>query len=547
VVVVGVVAAGCGSGDTGRNSSVDAQAGPVSAEGGDADATAEAADSMSASDASDGSDPGDVAPEASAPDAGAGQIAGSILNDTASDFAVPDGTTFQVSVVDVPGLSIVVRANQHQYAYTIGSVPAGAHTLRVQEYDSSGNDSYDFYQDATRQVSPVVVAPAQTATADFHLRWHWEAHRADGGPQMPTCSGARQIYFRDALHGIITYKEESATNGVGYLHGAVMRTSDGGATWAVAANNMVADGAQPWMVPDGGNWFQNRHLYATPGGEVALSLGENGVIARSSDFGATWSRVAFQAPAWGTGNIFYGGIASSGTTLYVGAFAGGVQGSNDRFSISNSLDGGSTWNVLLDRCDLSDPGASCSSVNQPNLPLGFAGIDLACGPAGHCISVGGNQVLVTTDDFVTHTTYSALPSGFGCANSTTSARVVWLPTTNTVWVVVPASACGSPPVVRNVSTDGGLTWSGWQSSPISAGGFMSFGDAQTGFDLEARSVSVTHDGGQTLRYTGPAPGDSGSNEGLKLSVVDATHAWVMSQPAGNCNAGTFTDVAKWIQ
>jgi hypothetical protein len=64
------------------------------------------------------------------------------------------------------------------------------------------------------------------------------------------------------------------------------------------------------------------------------------------------------APTDGPGDIYSSGIGVSGTTLYVGAFTGGVQSSVERSSIAQSTTNGATWATILDRCDSTDPTVS---------------------------------------------------------------------------------------------------------------------------------------------------------------------------------------------
>lgn len=195
--------------------------------------------------------------------------------------------------------------------------------------------------------------------------------------------------------------------------------------------------------------------------------------------------------------------------------------------------------MILDRCARDEADASCGSARQPSLALGFAGIDIACGPAGHCISLGSEAILVTRDHFATWNTMGAIPSNFGCGGTQSSGRGVWLPGTGTAWVIVSDSNCFRAAAVRRVTRDGVATWSDWEPSPASQGGFVAFGGAKTGWILEARNLLVTHDGGQTFRSTGPAPHQGGSNEGLRLAVAGAQHAWVTSSTQRSCELGPF--------
>jgi hypothetical protein len=470
-----------------------------------------------------------------------GTVTVRIVNDTEGDFKIPDEVSFRISVVGSDAAPAEVHKASGKYE-AVMIIPAGHRELRLQERDGSGGETIDYFQDATRSTSVDVVA-ADNVSAEFHLKWHWQPVHVPGTDRVPACRGLRQLHFRDALHGMMTLKIDN--NAVAdYGHASALLTEDGGLTWTVGSELMIADAGHPFR-PSPGYWWGTHELLALPDGNTVLSLSESELIARSGDGGKTWSVVPFSPPAWGTPGSGYGGLARSGSYIYVGANAGGVQGSSERTSISRSLDGGKTFQVVLDRCDRNEPTAACGSVAQPNLPLHFAGIDLACGPAGHCVSIGVEQVLATQDDFSTFTTFSALPPGFGCGAGVNAGRVVWVTGTDTVWVIVPASGCGNPPPMRRVSNDGGKTWGDWQASPASSGGSLQFGDANNGFKLEVIDLAVTHDGGKTFRSTGPAPREGATYNGFRLSVADAEHAWVSAESRDACSVDAFSYLAAW--
>ena len=128
--------------------------------------------------------------------------------------------------------------------------------------------------------------------------------------------------------------------------------------------------------------------------------------------------------------------------------------------------------MILDRCARDEADASCGSARQPSLALGFAGIDIACGPAGHCISLGSEAILVTRDHFATWKTMDAIPSNFGCGGTQSSGRVVWLPGTETAWVIVSDSNCFRAGAVRRVTRDGGATSSTQRSCELGPFGYI---------------------------------------------------------------------------
>jgi hypothetical protein len=543
LVIGAMLAAGCG-GDDGdgvdRDAAVDR--GPESGAGDRPADAADAADAagldVPAADAA-GPDAATVLDVAAGEPPPPGRLAGAVINDSSEALRLAHDIQFRITVEGAPAISTMARQRDGKWTWELEGVPAGRRALIIEELDGQGGSSLDLFTRASRRIE-VDVAAGQSATGDFHLVWHWQPHKVEGGPDVRTCQGLRQLAFGDRDHGLLVFKQEAGDGGIAELHAAAMSTDDGGVTWKVASKRMVTADYVPWS----GNWWGGHSLALLADG-VVLSLPQFGPVVRSGDGGKTWQALAFFPPTWGPGNRQWSGIARSGGALYLPVWSGGVQSSSERVTLSRSTDGGISWQVLIDRCDRSEPNEPCANPAQPNLPVGFAGNDIACGPVGHCIVAGTNTVLVTTDDFATHQTFSLLPPEYGCGYATTAARVYWLPGTQTAWVVAPASACGNPPPLRRITTDGGRSWSAWQPSPVSAAGDLAWGDSQTGFALEVRGVNVTHDGGATWKSTGAAPHDQGSNDGLRLSVVDAEHAWVSSAVNYGCGAASHAWVARW--
>jgi hypothetical protein len=46
------------------------------------------------------------------------------------------------------------------------------------------------------------VIAGQMNMVDFHFKSHWEQHRVEGDAMVRSCSGLRQLEFRDAQHGL---------------------------------------------------------------------------------------------------------------------------------------------------------------------------------------------------------------------------------------------------------------------------------------------------------------------------------------------------------
>jgi hypothetical protein len=469
-----------------------------------------------------------------------GQLAGAVINDSADALRLPYDIQFRIGVEGMPTISTMARQRDGKWSWELAGVPVGRQVLLLEELDGQAKASLDLFTRASRRIEVDVAAGQATTAVDFHLVWHWQPFKVEGGADVRACQGLRQFAFGDRNHGMLVFKQEAGDGGIAEPHAAAMSSDDGGMTWTVASKRMVTADYVPWS----GNWWGGHPLAPLADG-VVLSLPQFGPVVRSSDGGKTWQALAFAPPTWGPGGRQWTGIARSGGALYLPVWTGGVQSSSERVTLSRSTDGGLSWQILLDRCDRNEPNEPCANPAQPSLPVGFAGNDVACGPVGHCIVAGTNTVLVTTDDFASYQTFSLLPPDYGCGYGTTAARVYWVPGTQTAWVVAPASACGNPPPLRRITNDGGRTWSAWQPSPVSAGGDLGWGDSQIGFALEVRGVNVTRDGGVTWKSTGAAPHDQGSHEGLRLSVVDAEHAWVSSTVNGGCGVASHAWVARW--
>lgn len=476
---------------------------------------------------------------------------GQIINDTKALFPgdgrqFPSGMTFRISVVGNAAISTDVSADgAGNFFYVLTGVPSGTVTVRAQEYGPGWTLNSEYFQEASRQATSKLT-PTRDVAADIHLAWHWVPHTVDGGSTIQTCNGGRQIAFWDALNGRIVYSQPSSMGGVGYTHGAVMVTSDGGKTWQTGTTNMLPDGSP--FAPTSGNNFINRHLVLFPDGETEISVDDYGTVARSTDAGATWKRV-YGIPRWG-GTISPGGLVRGGSNLYLGGDSGGVQGSRDRTSVSRSTDSGATWQTLLDHCGLNDPTVSCSDNNNPGLPLSFAGIDISCGSAGHCITLGASNFITTSDDFATYQVNSTiLPGWIGACGWSNSGRVSWLPGLDTAWTVLNKSSCGSPVPTQNVTTDAGATWGGWQSTNLSTSGDFQFADASTAFLLSG-NVALSLDAGKTWLDTGPVSYANNASYGggtAKMFVLDTQHVWVMTVFNGTCNVGSSQYLAQWIQ
>ena len=211
-----------------------------------------------------------------------------------------------------------------------------------------------------------------------------------------------------------------------------------------------------------------------------------------------------------------------------------VQNATDRTVLGGARRGYAT----ITSSDVSD---------APAPPLGSDGLAYACSDNGSCISIGPHLVAQSFDGFETYDTFSALPPGFGCSSGIDTAQVVWVPDSDTAWIVVSASGCAASGSVRRVTTDGGETWGAWEPSPVSAGGSLQFANASTAFALEDDTLYKSTDGGETFRSTGSAPHPEGAGTELELDVLDADQAWV-SAASDECDddAPAPVDAWRWV-
>lgn len=173
---------------------------------------------------------------------------------------------------------------------------------------------------------------------------HWTRQREDLAADKPLLA----IRFADATHGLA----------VG-LFGLALRTEDGGATWTPFE-----------LVPGSG---EDKHLYAIFGDASVLCIAaEAGTIYRSTDAGASWSRVQTS----NIGSFWTGAALADGTLLAAG----------QRGHVFTSRDHGATWAEAVSgtQQSLTDigPGGGGAVVIS-----GLAGTQLRSRDAGRSFEV----------------------------------------------------------------------------------------------------------------------------------------------------------------
>jgi photosystem II stability/assembly factor-like uncharacterized protein len=124
----------------------------------------------------------------------------------------------------------------------------------------------------------------------------------------------RALHFTDARSGWLAGK-----------YGALLRTSDGGATWARVPIPAPANTEHP---PDlwGGAW---------PDASQGWIVGEYGTILRTADRGDTWTLVDA-----GTRDAFFTGVAFAGADGWIVGF---LPNNVARSVVYRTRDGGATW------------------------------------------------------------------------------------------------------------------------------------------------------------------------------------------------------------
>ncbi len=419
-------------------------------------------------------------------------------------------------------------------------VPLGTRTFTVQELDGQGSATVDLLQSASRQMSGVVVGEDGIANLEIPVKWHWEVHALN--PGYAVCGYEKQIWFHDALHGFVTFQVNpgmdptlDSTNSA-HIHGMVMSTEDGGKSWAVA--NPDISTAYNDFRPTASGWFPNGYLFSLGDGTV-LSIGDNGQLARSPDSGGTWETAWLNWATLGPGSVAPTRFARAGGRLYVSITTGGVQGSYERSRLVYSEDEGLTWNYLFDVCNTNY--LAPNGCATPGVPLGFAGIDMACSDLNpqNCITMGyehdnyTSKVMVTRDGFQTYTTISPKCGYFP------DGQVLWMPGTDTAFVVG-SSSCPGTGYQYIVTTDGGQTWSDWAPSPFP--GHAVFTDSTHALSWWDWGVRMSHDAATSWVFTGHAP--AGGAQMRTVHALDAEHAWVLGNP--DCRYSGDALVSRWV-
>ena len=303
------------------------------------------------------------------------------------------------------------------------------------------------------------------------------------------------------------------------LLGQVLRSTDGGVTWAVvaepASSHMhalaasgqaaiaVGDGGGGLRSPDGGaHWLQvptigtssNLHGLAFSG-TAATAVGDGGAVRRTTDGGASWQAAASDG---GTTNLIGVAFNASGVGLAVG----------DSGTVLRSVDGGANWTSVRTG---SESLRDVSFVDATTaVAVGYAGAVLRSADAGltwRAVATGSTQSFIrvafdAAGDGTAVDGLTAQPLHSADGGATWSRLAAPMPAIVAAVAYAPtgsAAVAVGPAGELETSADGGLTWTSRTPGNRNAlWGGIAFASANVGVAVgDLGTVLRTVDGGGT--------------------------------------------------
>ncbi len=314
-------------------------------------------------------------------------------------------------------------------------------------------------------------------------------------------------------------------NGWGISDTAVLRTTDGGATWY----NLTPANAGTLGYGATSSFFDTQHAWVlVPDPNDMLK----GTLFRTEDGGATWSNVAVP---FGGGDMRFLDGKHGWMMASLGAGAGSMG-----VAILQTSDGGATWNQTY----TNDPNQAKAGTSLPlgGLKDGLSPVDMQIAWVGGVIYTPGDVYLYQTTDGGANWTQVSVPVPAGYEQAQLETRGPLFVTTNTAYLPVSISSQNGVVMAVYISHDGGKTWT---RSPmlIPQGGQMDFVSGQDGFVWNGTSFYVTHDGAQSWATVTP---DVAFAEGFAgMDFVSPTTGFVITSDAsGNHALYKTTDGAK---
>lgn len=336
---------------------------------------------------------------------------------------------------------------------------------------------------------------------------------------IPTIQSAHKV----ASPSIQTLEMVDTNNGWGTGEAGVVRTTDGGSSWFIAAPDGISgrptaasflDGSTAWVVYPSADFT-------------------SGTLYHTTDGGSTWNQVA--VPFGGVSLHFVD--ASNGWVLF--GLSAGM--SHEAVAIFRSHDGGATWSQVF----INDPNAAGSS---DSLPL--------VGDKNGITALDASQAWVTgaqpSSDFIYiyHTSDggknwvqqdAAMPGGIRGAMTNTLLPVFFSASEAILPVQLFADSNWTD---FYLSHDGGQTWNA--SAPLNQGGLIAAGSPKDFFVWDGgASLNASHDAGSTWEMVTP-------NVNLKdnlnfLQFIGASTGWALaSDSSGHDTLYRTTDGgASW--
>ena len=290
---------------------------------------------------------------------------------------------------------------------------------------------------------------------------------------------------------------------------AVIRTTDGGATWlTVSPSGLSGSPSTAFFLDASTAWL------AVMGADPTT-----GTLFHTSDGGATWSPVAVP---FGGGSLKFVD-AMHGWEL-VGLSAGM---SHEAVAVYRTNDGGATWT----RAIIDDPSVSGFSDSLPLVgdKNGISALD-----ANHAWVTGAQP----SDDFIyvyatqdggtswVHQDFS-IPTGYSPAQ-TSAALPVFFGSSKAVLPVLLFANTNA--AVFYVSQDGGQTWSA--TTPVAQGGFLAVASARDFFVWDGgTSLNASHDAGAS--WTTITPNVNLKDNLVSFQFVNATTGWALTSDASS--------------
>lgn len=304
---------------------------------------------------------------------------------------------------------------------------------------------------------------------------------------------------------------------------AILRTADGGRTWAD-----VTPAGIPRPAADGSTYWAGQHFVDRDHAWVLVARGQELTLLRTADAGRTWQEA--RLPVEGMGALFTSLDAERGWAL-VGQ---GVAAGSEAVAVLGTEDGGATW-ALLSATDPQNPQPGQLPFGGNKRGIAFA--DAANGWVSVYQPVDGRVLLYATHDGGRTWAEQVLPlpAGYADAQAAPEAPVFFNAREGALAVGLFRHA---PVTVLYVTRDGGATWT--PTTPIIAadGGAirMALLSADEGRALVAPVPGIsdrvelrhTTDGGRTWTTLGSDPALA---KVLELQFADRDRGWAL------CNDG----------